>query len=35
MGTEGPLTAEFLTAALEKLLTKIGGKAQILKTHTR
>ncbi len=30
-----PLISEFLTAALENLLTKIGGNTQISKTPTR
>jgi hypothetical protein len=34
-GREEPLISEFLTAALEKLLTKIGGNTQISITLTR
>ena len=34
-GTKLPLTSEFLTAALEKTLTKIGSKTQISKTLSR
>ncbi len=35
MGREEPLISEFLSTALEKLLTKIGGKTQISKTLTQ
>jgi hypothetical protein len=35
VGREEPLNSEFLTTALEKSRTKIGGKAQISKTLTR
>ena len=35
VGTEEPLIPEFLTTALEKSLTRIGGQSQISKTLTR
>ena len=34
LGRVEPLISDFLTTALEKSLPTVGGKTQILKTHT-